>query len=240
MQKYPDISNQKSNVKDKVVHIYCVKHTHKISEEVFLKLRNRLPARMQEEIAAYKHRESAEASLLGKTVLQYGFDHLALGVKPEEIKVTPKDRPFLDGPIDFNISHSGHYVIAAIVKNARVGIDIEQHRELDVTLFRRYFDDAEWRIIQSSPDAMQTFFDYWAVKESAIKCDGRGVEVLSDTHLLMNNREELLTGNGQVTCAGRLFFYEKIRRDEKYSCSICCDYPFTFRYSAVTVAELVS
>ncbi len=206
---------------------------------MFQQLLKRLPAAMQQDITAYKHRVSADASLLGKTVLQYGFNRIGLDVKLDEIKFTAKDRPFLEGNIDFNISHSGDYIIVAIVQEAGVGVDIEKHRKLDVNLFRRYFDDREWFIIQSAADSMQAFFDFWAIKESAIKCDGRGVEVLMDTHVLIHKTEPPAVAE-KVNCAGQLFSYEKIQIDEKYSCSICCDCPFEFHYAEVSIPALVS
>jgi phosphopantetheinyl transferase len=50
----------------------------------------------------------------------------------------------------------------------------------------RYFDKMECMNIDLSENPQKAFFDFWSLKESAIKCDGRGVEILSDTHVLLS------------------------------------------------------
>jgi phosphopantetheinyl transferase len=50
----------------------------------------------------------------------------------------------------------------------------------------RYFDKTECMKIDLSENPQKAFFDFWSLKESAIKCDGRGVEILSDTHVLLS------------------------------------------------------
>lgn len=225
-------------MENKLVHSFYIRHPQKLKEEVFQQLLQQLPSGFRETILSYKHRESAQASLLGKVLLQYGLNQLELGVTLDAVQFTSKERPFLNEKIDFNISHSGEYVIVAITENFRVGVDIEKHRALDVVLFRRYFDDHEWNLIESAADPMQTFFDLWAIKESAIKCDGRGVEVLSDTHIRLNEQEHPAMPM-QVNCAGQLFSYRKILLDEKYSCSICSNHPFTINLTEIGIGEVL-
>jgi 4'-phosphopantetheinyl transferase len=225
-------------LENNLVHVFYIRHPQKIKEELFQQLLHLLPSGFQETILSYKHRESAQASLLGKVLLQYGLNRLESGVTLDAVQFTAKERPFLNEKIDFNISHSGEYVIAAIAENLRVGIDVEKHRLLDVALFRRYFDVDEWSLIESAADSMQTFFDFWAIKESAIKCDGRGVEVLSETHVRLKKQEHPAMPM-QVSCAGELFSYRKILLDEKYSCSICSNHPFTINLTETGIGEVL-
>lgn len=225
-------------LENKLVHIFYIHQPQKLKEEVFQQLLRQLPPGFQETILSYKHRESAQASLLGRILLQYGLNQLELGVTLDAVQFTSKERPFLNEKIDFNISHSGEYVIVAIAENLRVGIDVEKHRILDVALFHRYFDVDEWSFMESAADPVQTFFDLWAIKESAIKCDGRGVEVLSDTHVQLNKQEHPAI-TMQVKCAGYLFPYRKILLDEKYSCSICSSHPFTINLTEIGIGKLL-
>ena len=162
-------------MEDKVIYIFYTKQTAILEENIFQKFLLQLPPFLQQEIKAYKHRESAQASLFGKILLLYAFKKMNADYLLNHIQLGVKDRPFINDNLDFNISHSGDYIITAIAENSKVGIDIEKHRKLNIDLFKKYFDDGEWNNIQTSQNKLKTFFDFWTIKESAIKCDGRGV-----------------------------------------------------------------
>src|SRR4051812_30553291 len=132
------------------INIYHLKHTEKIDPSIFAKMLLLLPELFQREIKAYKHWESAQASLLGKIILLHVLKELKIADSLNELQVGNKDRPFIKENIDFNISHSGEFIIVAIAENAKVGIDVEKHRAIDVSLFREYFDDDEWNEIETS------------------------------------------------------------------------------------------
>ena len=79
---------------------------------------------------------------------------------------------------DFNLSHAGDYV-AVVVGRGRVGIDLEQHREVRemASIVERYFhpDEAEvWRRLDESRRA-EAFFLFWSAREAAMKCAGLGL-----------------------------------------------------------------
>ncbi|MDB5228829.1 MAG: 4-phosphopantetheinyl transferase [Bacteroidota bacterium] len=186
-----------------------------------------LPDVFQSEIRSYKYWESAQASLLGKIILLHGLKELRFADSLDDLRQQAKERPFINDKIDFNISHSGEYVIVAISGHARVGIDIEMHREIDVSLFRKYFDEDEWKEIKTSSNAAKTFFKLWAIKESAIKCDGRGVEVLSKTKVVRPlpaaSRQTPQSGQttSRVICDSKEFYFRILDIEENYSCAVC-------------------
>ena len=144
------------------IHIFHIKHREKIPEEIFRKYLLLLPEDFQKDINAYKHWENALSSLLGKMLLLYGFKKLNLPYVLQDLKIGAKDRPYINTEMDFNISHSGAYVICAIVQNARVGIDIEKHRTLKMNIAERYFDEHECREIDCSEQPEQAFFKFWS------------------------------------------------------------------------------
>ena len=79
---------------------------------------------------------------------------------------------------DFNLSHAGDYV-AVVVGRGRVGIDLEQHREVREmsSIVERYFhpDEARaWRQAEESQRA-EAFFLFWSAREAAMKCAGLGL-----------------------------------------------------------------
>lgn len=212
------------------VHIYYVKHTEKLDDSVYKHMLSHLSEPLQEEIKAYKHEESAQASLLGKILLLYALKQLHFDKTLHDIEVGYKDRPFINEDFDFNITHSGEYVLVAITKFAKVGIDIEKHRQIDVMMFRKYFDKNEWEEIKSAPVQRLKFFELWSMKECAIKCDGRGVEVLGVTHKNYDSET--------INCDGKLFYYKQINIDENYACCACCDRESEFEIKKVELSEL--
>ncbi len=215
------------------IHIYYIKQSEKLTNEIFQQLLLQLPNEFQKDINVYKHWESAQASLLGKVLLQYGFQKLNLSYSLHDIQIGAKDRPFINDEIDFNISHSGEYIIVAIVANAKVGVDIEKQRKLNVNLFRKYFDDNEWNEIQSSAITLQTFLDLWTIKESAIKCDGRGVEILSETH------KDYKIKNS-VYCDNKEFYFQSIEIENDYACCVCSNKIFEMNLYEISLEKLAA
>ena len=230
---------------EKGIYIFYIKQTEKLSEDIFQKLLLQLPEQFQKDINAYKHWESAQASLLGKILLLYGFKNLNISYSLYDIQIGEKDRPFLSftaesllkdtvsGFIDFNISHSGEYIICAITQNAKVGIDIEKHRKLNVDLFKKYFDDNEWNEIQTSEDVQKTFFDLWSIKESVIKCDGRGVEILSETH-----KQYQQNNSNTVLCDAIIFHYQQVEIAPDYACCVCSNEEFKIKLTMLHLSDL--
>ena len=86
-------------------------------------------------------------------------------------------RPFLNHKIDFNISHSGGYVICAITDKAKVGIDIEKIRSIALSDFEKYMNPEEWKAMQKADNKYEKFYEYWTIKESVMKANGRGLSI---------------------------------------------------------------
>lgn len=172
------------------------------------------PQAVRETIRSYVFPQDAAASLLGRLLVLKGLEQAGLDVRWADMGITEKDRPFLPGSSwDFNISHAGDYVVAILAKE-RVGIDIERFRKVRLEIFNRQFSEAEWAIIHSSPQPELQFIKFWSIKEAAIKADGRGVAVLSQTRILDEQR---------VSVEESVKYYAMPEIAEGYSCSICTE-----------------
>ena len=87
--------------------------------------------------------------------------------------------------IDFNISHSGDKVLAAITNQGVIGVDIEKVRPIAWRDFKESFSFDEWEFLSASPDSEMTFFDLWTRKESLAKAYGLGLQLpLDSLHVL--------------------------------------------------------
>ena len=110
------------------------------------------------------------------------------------------------GPaLEFNLSHSGDYVIYAITKNTPVGVDIEKIRrrtsEQLKQLACRFFSKNEANLIVNTPQAEMTqlFFSLWTKKEAYTKQHGLGLRLpLSSFTVSISSRPKASLVNPSV------------------------------------------
>ena len=176
----------------------------------------KLPQGIQTQIMRFKRWQDRNASLLGKILLleglkQYGYSPDCL----KKLSYSPYNRPFLDDSIDFNISHSGEYVVCAINNDGRVGIDIERKKSLNFAEFRSYMTPEEWNTMKEVPDQLEYFYELWTVKESVIKGEGKGLSIpLLDIHWV-----------GETASVYKsLWYIKKIIIDPGYSCHVTANH----------------
>lgn len=89
----------------------------------------------------------------------------------------------LNGPhadrIDFNLSHSGDWVICVIGRDCRVGVDIEapRRRRAYRALAAEYFAAAESERLATLPEdsCHEAFYQLWTLKESYLKARKEGI-----------------------------------------------------------------
>ena len=126
--------------------------------------------------AAQKSRELA-ARMIERLLRDY------LGTLPPLLK-EPRGRPYLEGcSLDFNLSHSGDWVVAAFFRLGRVGVDIEQvksERKLRA-IARRFFSADEALQVEQGP--AEVFYRLWTGKEAALKMTGQGISGVLDSTL---------------------------------------------------------
>jgi 4'-phosphopantetheinyl transferase len=138
----------------------------------------------------------------------------------------------------FNISHSGDIVVCA-THNMPVGIDIERIREIDeyLRIAEDYFTEHEKNYITKNTDHMLSrFYEIWTLKESYIKCLGKGLSIpLKSFSISINN--EIITviteriDNGVITVITEYrnneYLFKRFAVEQDYmiaACSINNDY----------------
>ncbi|MEZ5001816.1 MAG: 4'-phosphopantetheinyl transferase superfamily protein [Chitinophagales bacterium] len=173
------------------------------------------PLYIQDDILQYK-KEKDQWRVLGGKLLLKTFLHQNNNVfSLNRVKATQKGKLYFEAaPFDFNISHSGEIVVLAVAEDGICGIDIELHRAINYSIFERNFTSTEWETIVNAKHPSQQFFDYWAIKESVIKADGRGFEVLGKTEILSVK---------QAVCDGRMYHISPVFIEKGYSGCIASD-----------------
>jgi 4'-phosphopantetheinyl transferase len=99
---------------------------------------------------------------------------------PPVIALNPHGKPELVGEtLAFNVSHSGVLAVIAVSDLGPIGVDLEEHAQLDdpAAIARRFFTPAEAAYVDGDPAA---FYRLWCRKEAWIKAQGTGLDALLD------------------------------------------------------------
>src|SRR5262249_41204049 len=116
-----------------------------LAEDLYASWLSLMPAEFMERLRRMHYWQDAQASLIGRLLLLYGLRQLGQGHRLlSEVKYTYWGRPYLNAtPVDFNISHSGEYVVCAIGSQGRIGVDIEQMKPVNPADFTPVFTSDE-------------------------------------------------------------------------------------------------
>jgi 4'-phosphopantetheinyl transferase len=131
--------------------------------------------------ADYERYVAARAALR----LQLG-DFLDRDPNSLTFKYTSQDKPYLeDCAIEFNVSHSGDWVLFAFSRSGEIGVDIEHIRPIPdmANVARQNFAEPEFASWEALPDRerIAAFYRCWTRKESFIKAIGQGLSYPLDS-----------------------------------------------------------
>ncbi len=120
-------------------------------------------------------------------------------------------KPIAENGVEFNLSHSGDYVILA-VSNQPIGCDIEKVKLVSTAKMGRFvFGDKELKLLTSSTDRLTVFFDLWTKKEALLKCIGEGFHRNAKT---VDVSQNTFSENNRI-------FYFKTFHFADYTISLC-------------------
>jgi len=149
----------------------------------------RLPARLHADILRFRrtrdrlHRLVARR-LLGEALRARGLEHCS------DLNGWRRDRwgrPRLKGiEADFSLSHSGPWVVCALAPHARVGVDVETYRALELDALRAYLTPEELEDIARAVRPDREALRCWSLREAILKADGRGL--LAPEQVIRNAR----------------------------------------------------
>lgn len=161
-----------------MIEIFVASFDTELPAPVLARHLDSLPEEMRKSIIRYKRWQDRHRALLARLLLRaglqsFGFPAEALG----SVRLDAHGRPYIGREVDFNISHSGNYILCAMARGQRVGVDLEAVRRIDLSDFSSAFSPVEWSAINHAPDPYAAFFSFWTQKESAGKADGRGLSI---------------------------------------------------------------
>jgi 4'-phosphopantetheinyl transferase len=175
-----------------------------------------LPLEVKNKALRFRQWKDTYACLFGKLLLQTGLEELGCKQNLHNLQYDLFGRPFFKSSVDFNISHSGSFVICAFSTKGRVGVDLEKIEPINIQDFKYQWNENEWEKIVRSSDKVSQFFSYWTMKEAVMKLDGRGLNIPLH-HLAIQGDE--------ISCEGVPYKVKEIPLHKSYSCHVASKGP---------------
>jgi len=127
--------------------------------------------------------------------------------------ISNKGRPFLknNSDYDFNISHTKDWIIMAVAKGQKIGIDIQSSREsIDALgIAKQYYAQSEYQWLSTLPASKINYYFYllWTLKEASLKRTGEGI-AFGLAHYAFIYKDKKLQLSNTVTTE-RPYYYSK-------------------------------
>ena len=160
-----------------MVSIYYTQKSEIMSPQFWEWCKKQLPQNIHDRLKKKQNIAKIQMSILGYILLKEALKHNGFSQQIEEIYYTINGRPSTQENFDFNISHSGDYVVCVFSTQLQVGIDIERMKPISLELLSNHFNPDEWKEIQYSQNSEQSFYKLWTKKEAMVKADGRGLTI---------------------------------------------------------------
>lgn len=140
-----------------------------------------------------------------------------LGLPLSELKRTSYNRPVIDENesdnyrMNFNISHSGSYVVLGLAEKGRVGIDIEHKLTVDLNDFTQVMSENEIATCKTQ----DAFYRLWTSKEAVIKALGTGFQ---------QDVREIILEPEKAMLNGEIWHLNEINVAASYHCVVATDF----------------
>ncbi len=162
------------------MHVWCLRLERDAGR--IAAWRAALPIDERERAARFRQSDDVARFVLGRRALRRILA-ARLGCAPEAVPLVPgpNGKPGLAAdmpPWQFNLSHSGDWVLIVLASQRRVGVDVEVWRDLEYdALAERAFAPEECAALASAPEVERAaiFFAVWTRKEALLKARGLGL-----------------------------------------------------------------
>ncbi|MCJ8173433.1 4'-phosphopantetheinyl transferase family protein [Clostridium botulinum] len=163
------------------MEIYAVKISD-INEEKLNELCLLIDSEKKYKVEKFVNKKDKIRTLIGEILIRTIIvEKIKIGNKHIKFKKNQYGKPYVkEYPnFNFNISHSGEYVLCA-VDNKSIGIDVEEVKHIECEeIAKNFFTIKEFDYIANHDLKFQLdrFYEIWTLKESYIKCCGQGLSI---------------------------------------------------------------
>lgn len=154
-----------------------------------------------------------------------------------EFEVNEFGKPNLKGfpDIQFNVSHSGNWVICA-VSESTVGVDVEEIKEKNLDIAERFYAKEEYESLVASTDKNELFIRYWTLKESYVKAEGKGMSIpFSSFSFDVSGEDIKLQVEGQPC---NTYHFQVYKIGESFEAATCSKEKIEGEFIKVTLEEI--
>lgn len=206
-----------------MVEVYAVRIDEPVEEDLYNGFLSCVSDEKREKINKFYFMDDSKRTLYGDLLLRY-LACKKLKTQNNKLVFYSNEfgKPFLQNyhEFHFNISHSGIWTVCATSKK-EIGVDIEQIKDIDLDVAKRFFAESEYEMLMSQPEEMQLdyFYSLWTLKESYIKCIGKGLSIPLNQFKVNLNKNPITIS---PTCVPPIYLFN-IPWDGDYKLSICSE-----------------
>lgn len=208
--------------KNVMLVIAAVNFNDTFNKNKFDKLMSVISIEKRKRIDRFHRYEDALRTLIGDILVRCLLCK-RLGIKNRELifGVNEYGKPFLvnDTNIQYNISHSGKWVVCSI-DNLPVGIDIEQIKPINMGIAERFFSKEEIKSLMGKDivERENYFYDLWTLKESYIKAIGKGLSLPLDSFTIRIEENNITV---HTTHESDNYYFKQYYIDKDYKMAVC-------------------
>ncbi len=122
--------------------------------------------------------------------------------------------------LQFNVAHSGNYVLIAFAKQA-IGIDIEKTGTQFAynEIMHRWFNETEIRYIEAAENQRTAFYLLWTRKEALLKATAKGINNALNQFTVINGHHQV---SPESIGSAHNWIVNSFSMEEAYTVSIAC------------------
>ncbi|EHQ88973.1 4'-phosphopantetheinyl transferase family protein [Desulfosporosinus youngiae] len=187
-----------------MVTTYCLELTRDLTASEYASFQGLAGPQKQKRLSQYQNYQDAQRSLCGDLLLLYMLrDQFALTISLDSIRNGTYGKPYFHNKrsVEYNLSHSGAWVVGCVSTGGSAGIDVETWDKKGSPRVMQYFSDEEKEYITEIPACFeQRFYGIWTLKESYLKAEGTGLhQPLNAFSITMKEREiEVFAGGKKL------------------------------------------
>jgi len=205
-----------------MMEVIAINLDENIEESKFEKFKSYVSAEKLKRINRFHKYDDALRTLLGDILVRYMLTKW-LNIKNHQIIFAGNiyGKPYIKNynNIEYNISHSGKWVVGAI-DSYPVGIDIEQIKTIDIKIAERFFSNEEVINLTSkcSSEREQFFYNLWTLKESYIKAVGKGLSIPLNSFTMIIEKGNISV-RSLTECEN--YYFKQYNIDPEYKMAVC-------------------
>ena len=202
--------------------LYALYINKSIPSQLFNSLLPFVSIERRKKIYKFIRKEDADRSLIADILLREALiENLKIENDTIFFNYGNYGKPLLSNheSINFNISHSGNWVVCAI-NDHEIGIDIEKIEDIDFDIAKSFFSEKEYINLMKKDinKRKDYFYDLWTLKESYIKACGKGLSLdLRYFSFRIENNNILFESKNNL----RNYFFKQYFIDKNYKLSVC-------------------